>query len=137
MPPSVKILYCFLQIRLFGSKYAKIPNPKICMSIICSPNRPTGPIQSSSRDVRPFICCLLLSPSHVILLGEQRRSQGSKAVLHRGISTLKKCTSRKKYAISPIFDASRKKNIGATIRIGREIRCLLYARFFYMSKFLV
>ena len=25
----------------------------------------------------------------------------------------------------PLFDASRKKNIGATIRIGREIRCLL------------
>ena len=36
-----------------------------------SPNRPTGPIWSSSRDVRP-----LLSPSHTILSGEQRRSKG-------------------------------------------------------------
>ena len=36
----------------------------------------------------------------------------------------------KKNAISPFFDASRNKNIGATIRIGREIWCLLYAGFF-------
>ena len=35
-----------------------------------------------------------LSPSHAILPGEQRRSQGSKAVSHCGISTLNKCTSR-------------------------------------------
>ena len=27
-------------------------------------------------------------------------------------------------AISPFFDASKNKNIGATIRIGREIQCL-------------
>ena len=33
-------------------------------------------------------CCL--SPSHAILPGEQRRSQRSKAVSYRGISTLKK-----------------------------------------------
>ena len=33
-----------------------------------------------------------LSPSHAILPGVKRRSQGSKAVSHRVISTLKKCT---------------------------------------------
>ena len=32
---------------------------------------------------------LCLSPSHATLQGEERRSQGSKAVSHRGISTLK------------------------------------------------
>ena len=32
-------------------------------------------------------------------------------------------------AISPLFDASGNKNIGATIRIGREIWCLPYAGF--------
>ena len=36
----------------------------------------------------------------------------------------------KKNSISPYFDASGNKNIGATIRIGREIRCLPYAGFF-------
>ena len=34
----------------------------------------------------------IVSPSHAILQGEQRRSQGSKAVSHRGTSTLNKCT---------------------------------------------
>ena len=33
-------------------------------------------------------------------------------------------------AISPFFDASKNKNIGATVRIGQEIRCLPYAEFF-------
>ena len=32
-------------------------------------------------------------------------------------------------AISPLFDASQNKNIGTTIRIGREIRYLPYAGF--------
>ena len=32
-------------------------------------------------------------------------------------------------AISPFFDASGNKNIGATIRIGQEIPCLPYAGF--------
>ena len=56
-----------------------------------SPNRPTGSIWSSSYNVRPYVCCIL-SPSHAILPGEQMRSQGSKAVSHRGICTLKKVT---------------------------------------------
>ena len=34
-----------------------------------------------------------------------------------------------KNAINPFFDASEYKNIGATIRIGQEIWCLLYAGF--------
>ena len=51
------------------------------------PNRLTGPIRSSSRKVCPWLGTL--SPSHTILPGEQRRSQGRKAVSHRGISTLK------------------------------------------------
>ena len=34
-----------------------------------------------------------------------------------------------KNAISPFFDGSRNKNIGDTIRIGREIWCLPYAGF--------
>ena len=58
-----------------------------------SPNRPTGPIRFSSCDVRVPVC--VLSPSHVILPGEQRRSQRSKAVLHRSISTLKKMYIKK------------------------------------------
>ena len=33
--------------------------------------------------------------------------------------------SRKNLPISPFFNLSGNKNIGATIRIGREIRCLL------------
>ena len=55
---------------------------------------------------------------------------------HRGIGTLKKCKT-KMYIITtgslrpPFFDASGNKNIGATIRIGREIRCLPYAGFFW------
>ena len=36
----------------------------------------------------------------------------------------------KNNSISPYFDASRSKNIGATIRIGQEILCLSYAGFF-------
>ena len=36
----------------------------------------------------------------------------------------------KKNAISPFLDASGNKNIGASIRIGQEIRRLLYAGFF-------
>ena len=44
-----------------------------------SPNRPTGPIWSRSRDAR----VLLLSPSHAILPGEQRRSLGSKAISYQ------------------------------------------------------
>ena len=48
---------------------------------------------------------------------------------HRGISTLKKGVGDlgKNNPISPFFDAGGNKNIGATIRIGREIRCLPYA----------
>ena len=38
-------------------------------------------------------------------------------------------TDKNKNATSPLFDSSGNKNIGATIRIGREIRCLPYARF--------
>ena len=34
-----------------------------------------------------------MSPSHAILAEEQIRSQGSKAVSRRGISTLKECTA--------------------------------------------
>ena len=34
-----------------------------------------------------------------------------------------------KNPISPFFEASENNNIGATIRIGREIRCLPYAGF--------
>ena len=45
------------------------------------------------------------------------------------IIILKKYYYCKKKAISPFFDASGNKNIGATIRIGQEIRCLLYAEF--------
>ena len=36
----------------------------------------------------------------------------------------------KKNALSPFFVASRNKNVGATIRIGREFWCLPYAGFF-------
>ena len=36
----------------------------------------------------------------------------------------------KKNTISPLFDASRNKNIGATIHIGQEIRWFPYAGFF-------
>ena len=36
----------------------------------------------------------------------------------------------KNFYISPFFDASGNKNIGATIRISQEILCLLYAEFF-------
>ena len=39
----------------------------------------------------------------------------------------------KKNAISPFFDASGNINISATIRIGQEIWCLLYAGFFLMQ----
>ena len=66
---------------------------------------------------------------------------------HRGICTLKKCIKKmylittgslqggggnfgKKNRIIPFFLVSGNKNIGATIRIGREIRCLPYAVFF-------
>ena len=37
---------------------------------------------------------------------------------------------KKKKAISTLFDASGNKNISATIRIAREVRCLPYAGFF-------
>ena len=37
-----------------------------------------------------------------------------------------------KNSISPYFDASENKNIGDTIRIGREIWCLPYVRFFIL-----
>ena len=37
-----------------------------------------------------------------------------------------------KKAISPFFEASGNKNIGAAIRIGREIWCLPYAEFFLL-----
>ena len=53
-----------------------------------SPNWPTGLIQSSSSKVSLSVCVsVCLSPSHAILPGEQRRCQGSKAGLHRGITT--------------------------------------------------
>ena len=61
--------------------------------LLFSRNRPTGPIQSCSRNVCPWLDGM--SPSHAILPGEQRRSQGIKAVSHCGISTLKNCTSKK------------------------------------------
>ena len=63
---------------------------------------------------KTYVTCLYvcLSPSHAILPGEQRRSQGSKAVLHRGISTLKKICIKKcislRLAILP-GDASKTK----------------------------
>ena len=38
------------------------------------------------------------------------------------------CKEQKKM-LQPFFDASGYKNISATIRIGREIRCLPYADF--------
>ena len=38
---------------------------------------------------------------------------------------------KKKYAISPFFDASGNKKIGATLRTGREIFCLPNAGFFW------
>ena len=37
------------------------------------------------------------------------------------------------FALSPFFDASRNKNIGATIRIGQDIPCLPYAGFFILN----
>ena len=40
---------------------------------------------------------------------------------------------REKNAINPFFDASGNKNIGATIRIGRDILCLPYAGFFLLN----
>ena len=54
-----------------------------------------GPLGRYSLVVAMSVCCglcvvcCLLSPSHAILPGEQRRSQGSKAVSHCGLSTLK------------------------------------------------
>ena len=56
---------------------------------------------------------------------------------HRGIGTLKKCEKKIFYIISagkgggPFFYATGNKNIGATIRLGREIRCLPYAGFLF------
>ena len=44
----------------------------------------------------------------------------------------KKYKFKKKNAISPFGDARGKKSIGATITIGREIRCLPYAEFFIL-----
>ena len=101
--------------------------------------------------VAMFVRCHLL---FVVCPLPMRFSQGSKAVSHHGISTLKN-ENKKMYIIwtvsipnppplsggdngkdndgvifSPFFGASRNKNIDATIRIGREIWCLLYAGFF-------
>ena len=36
---------------------------------------------------------------------------------------------------APFFDTSGNQNIGATIRIGQEIRCLPYGGFFLLSFF--
>ena len=38
----------------------------------------------------------------------------------------------KKNVIRPVFDTSRNQNIGATIRIGREIWCLPYVGFVFI-----
>ena len=43
--------------------------------------------------------------------------------------------SAKKLLSAPFFDASGNKNINATIRIDREIWCLLYAGFFTVGSF--
>ena len=45
------------------------------------------------------------------------------------IITTGNLSSPQKNVISPFFDASGNKNIGATIRIGQEIQCLPYAGF--------
>ena len=62
-------------------------------------NRPTGPIHSSSRNVRP----LLLFPFYMHLPGEQRRSQGSKAISHCGIHNLKKMYHHCEWQSDKIF----------------------------------
>ena len=46
----------------------------VCTIVIFSPNRPTGPIRSSSRNVRPCCVCCLLTPSHAIFLRGPGRS---------------------------------------------------------------
>ena len=97
-----------------------------CQENVCfSLNRPTKQIRSSSCKVCPWgTCWLTLSPSHAILPGEQRRSEGSKAVSHRGLSTL---GGGGLYiyifftCYPPLFRCHRNKNIGATIRIAWEI----------------
>ena len=40
---------------------------------------------------------------------------------------------QQKNPISPFFEARGNKNIDATIRIGREIRCLPFAGFFFIN----
>ena len=42
--------------------------PKVNNLPLFSPNRPTGPILSSNHDVRPFVVCCVLSPSHAIII---------------------------------------------------------------------
>ena len=58
----------------------------------------------------------------------RRRRQRQRRQRGRGGGNKKNCFAKK--AISPFFDVSGNKNIGNTIRIGREIWCLPYAGLF-------
>ena len=60
------------------------------MAVKFSPNRPLG--RFGLVVVMSVCVSVCLSPSHAIVPGEQRRSQGSKSVSHRGIDTLKNVT---------------------------------------------
>ena len=112
---------------------------------VLSSNRPTVPIWSSSRYVRSCVCPLpmqlfcvdwggaslvrglvrsvprpRMEPKNTGRLSALDASTGGGGVIFFG----------KKNAFSPLFAASRNKNIGATSPICQKIWCLPYATFF-------
>ena len=99
---------------------------------IFSPNRPTGPLWSSSRNVRPllFVVCRCPLQCNFLALTESAFSHGpspaSRGALKTGRCSKSDAGLKKEEEKN---GASGNKNIGATIRIGREIWCLPYAGF--------
>ena len=121
-----------------------------------SPNWPTGPIRSSSRDVRPYpavflylvpvpfdySCGLSLSlrPHDEILASHWSTTQGGprgggkkglKSTLATAAATTVAATTKtkggvKKMISAPLSTSALKKIFGPTIRIGQGIQCLPY-----------
>ena len=118
-----------------------------------SPNRPTGPIRFSSSNV--CLVSMVVVPFPCNSSSGAKEVPGKQSCLtpwhqYPEKMYIKKCTSLQlavspwaaptvatttttaaaKKCYQPFFDASGNKIIGATIRSGREIRCLPHAGFF-------
>ena len=66
---TLSVLLCQIKYDLTGKRVSSCCVQRLLFSFSFSPNRPTGPIRSSSRDVRMSVCVFVcVSPSHAIFL---------------------------------------------------------------------